>query len=179
MSDEDITLRYEFDGALMQQAIVAWKSAGSKRKSPIRSFAMGGAIGLVLVAGMVVLLEFFPKSGLKIEHFSGALVGASLVFLYWQWQHMRTVKQVLAITFKSETARGEMTCIIGASGLNFRSSFGDSLLKWVAIDVVYALKGGTGLRIGGQTIPLPDAALPEGMKAAEFRAQIEKWRVAA
>ncbi|MBT8389655.1 MAG: hypothetical protein KJP13_08410, partial [Altererythrobacter sp.] len=71
---------------------------------------------------------------------------------------------------------GEISLRIDAQGVDMRDDVSMQRYAWAAIDAVQKAKGATVLRTGMSMIAIPDAAIPEGMSASDFRARLNGWR---
>ncbi|MEK6215756.1 MAG: hypothetical protein N2B03_00915 [Boseongicola sp.] len=126
-----------------------------------------GILGIALAVAAFGLTPWFVGAG---------LIGAGVMiatFTYLQRTRMSRFWDELG---RHWDRAGETEVRLDASGLSIRDKVSQRTLAWDAVDAVKAVRGGTVFRSGISMLVIPDAALLNGLKPNEFRAQIAVWR---
>jgi len=178
MSDAPIRLRCRMNPELSIRAMRAGiKEKPLRARRPWMRFAV---LIICVVLGMfggnaLARLGWMPPGEVALGFGLGFL--AALVL--WQVTWSRQSRRVARRFERAQQIAGETEMELGPEGFTMRSQLGESRMRWAAVQAVFALAGGSALRIGATTIAMPDEALPEGMTPEDLRARIENWRAAA
>jgi hypothetical protein len=131
-------------------------------------------LATMIVIALLMQIPAIQRGGLAfVAGLAAGLVVMLLFLIGFVLINRRRLQRALA---REQDRRGTVTAQLDAEGCHFTSSFGETRLAWRSIDTVIDLGTGTGLRSGLLVYPLPNAALPEGLAAAAFRARLEDWR---
>lgn len=165
MTDE-LRLTYTVPREMMLRAIRSWGPA------------TGGFDWMLAAIAAVLLLIYFvgaPVLGWSfLAFFLGMGSGIGIVWLKTVRRHRKVLRTVL----DAQDRAGPKTLDVGPDGLRIETAQSLTSQRWTAIDRVIALDDATVLLSGGTVLPVPDAALPEGVAPSAFRARIEDWRTA-
>ncbi len=169
MSDP-MTVTFGFEKRLFRHAVMTFFFSAVPR--PSTSYR----IVFWLVVWLTVLAAVITIGALKIPPVTAG-IGAVIAFGLWilALQRVRMAKFYSALA-EHWTRTGDMTATFDANGAHFTQSESEMRFSWVAVDDVVRTKGGTVFRIGMSMITIPDAALPNGMSAKDFRARLDDWR---
>ena len=172
VSDDAIVVTFAYNRALSRRAMSGWWQSVVPPE-PFLKRAIKWAVIWFVILGISLLVAAF---GLTAWFVGAGLIGAAVMvcaFTYLQKTRMSRFWDELG---RHWDHAGETEVRLDASGLAIRDNVSQRTLTWAAVDAVKAVRGGTVSRSGISMLVIPDAALPEGMKPNEFRAQIADWR---
>ena len=170
--DRTVRVMIAYDRALWRRAMTGWWQS----VVPPAPFVQRAIFWAVIWAGLGMLAGAVTIWGLTPYYVVAGLIGAALligVFTYLQRTRMSQFWNVIGTHWD----RAGMTeAVFGPTGVTLTDAVSHRELSWAAIDAVAAVRGGTVLRSGISMIAVPDAALPDGMTARDFRSRLATWR---
>ena len=155
---EPLELSYQMTPQLQLQAAYGWTVNGAVGGVTwVRVFWI--VLWFVLVFAMLGILQggavrFYGL--IAVMAIGGFMVvnGISCVFMN---------QRILQLYGKIVQGTGNVTFRLREDALSISDEASSTRLERAAIDDVIALKGATGLRLGAQTKPIPDSALPDDL----------------
>lgn len=168
-------LRFSYDPALVRELLetgarcVAARDRGWRSLLPIGG---GLAAGALMVGAAAVLPA---AAGVEID-LLGVLAGAGTGALLLSVIHALAQRATARILAASAAYREPVEMELRREGILMRTDLAETALRWSAVDEVVDLRRGLGLVTGAAVLPLPDAALPEGMDREGLRRLIALWR---
>lgn len=168
-------LTYQLTPDMLNRAMMSWAQAKPDRAQKLRLAVYGAAGFVALVAVVVVLLrlEFLNRSALF-----GALGGFYLAIGLWFVMHRASVRKLFGLANAALARQGAVRAVFSADGVEMTTANSFGRMDWDCFDDVVALPDASVLRAGGVVYAVPDAVLPDGVSAPEFRAQLTRWREA-
>ncbi len=173
----EIECRYRVSPALLEAAINAGAAGKGRGQRPAWWIPMWVVVGVAIGFAVVVAGSLYDTKVPALAIFFGSagfLAGLAL----WQVTWKQQLLGILAAHEEAAEKAGEVVSRFGPDGIDSRSALGQSFSKWPGIGAVLEIPGGTAIRMGATSMPVPDEALPEGMGGPEFRARLDSWRVA-
>ena len=173
---DEIVLRFTWNAALYREASGAVLQAVTGRQGGRRwPFVLGTFLVWVLsVAGIVALLQLDVLVPRDLLLFSFGVLAMCAVWAALAWRMQR---RHVAMAMGSVAHAGPILLRVSAQGIATEMATSRGAIDWPAVSAVLPGKLGLYAVIGGaQAMPLPDAALPEGMDRAALAARIEGWR---
>lgn len=171
-SVDAFTVSFVYDRPLWRRAMTGWWRSVVP-PDPFVKRAIFWAVVWFLIGALTLvlsLLEIPPSFVFAGLIGAGFLVG---IFGYLQRTRMSRFWDVVGSHWDKA---GETEAVFSANGVTFTDAVSRRELSWEAIDAVKGMRGVTVLRSGISMIAVPDANLPVGMDAAQFRARINAWR---
>lgn len=169
---EPIELSYRFDTKLLPAAMNGWWRSAV----PPVKFVHRAAFWAVVWLGLLILAGAIGRFGLSPVFVIAGILGAGVMvagFAYLQRTRMRQFYRIVGTHWERA---GEITVRFDAQGVRMRDAVSERRFDWAGIDAIQAAKGATVFRSGMSMIAIPDAALPGGLSAQAFRAQLREWQ---
>ena len=164
---ERIEVTYSADADLMRAASKSWA-----RKGSVLPAVLGGLLlGLALIAIPELVLGVTVTPG----HIMAAVVGAVCILILWQITHWRHLRQITGATMDVAATSGPIEASFDARGMTFRTSVNEGWMDWKIVSDITPLPRGTGLRVGGTVVAIPDSAVAEQMTPKVFRDRLATW----
>lgn len=147
---------------------------GSRRELVL---TLAGAVGLIAAAGLLpVPFGLYTLDGAIIALWGAA--GGLLAVLLVVIPHMRRAR--VAADLRTRIRHGEVRVRLSAEGVESESALARGLTRWPGVAAVSESPGATLIWFGALiAMPVPDAALPEGVTRADLLGRIAAWREAA
>ena len=141
------------------------------------AFTVSGAVALM---GAVALLPpafgFYPLDGAIIALWGAA--GGLLAVLLVVIPHMRRAR--IDADLATRLRHGEVRVRLSAEGVESESQLARGLTRWAGVAAVSETPRATLIWLGALVaLPVPDAALPEGVSRGDVLSRIAAWREAA
>lgn len=173
-TSDSIEVTFTYDRPLWRSAMTGWWRSVVP-PDPFVKRAIFWAVVWLLIGVLTLIL-----SALSIgpSYVFAGLIGAAFligVFGYLQRTRMSRFWDIVGTHWDKA---GATTARFNAEGVFLTDQVSRRDLGWDAIDAVKGLSGVTVLRSGFSMIAVPDSALPSGMDAKAFRAQLDRWRTA-
>lgn len=139
-------------------------------------WTVAGTVGLIAGLALApVAFGLYPLDG-AIMALWGAAAGLLAVLLV-VLPHMRRAR--IAADLATRTRQGEVRVRLSAEGVETQSEVAESLTRWPGVALVSETPRATLIWLGALiALPVPDAALPEGVTRADLLARIAAWREA-
>ena len=146
---------------------------GGRRLAPPAAIAFG-----VLLALLFALMRVFaPEPGEIIAGAIGLASGSFAAIFALSYMAGRHRRSLLEAEIALRKSRGAQTIQAGPDGVESRCAGERHFIPWSAIHRVEEAPQGLVLFITELAwLPLPDAALPSGLKRREARSRIDAWR---
>ncbi len=170
----EIALHYRFDTKVLPAAMTGWWRSAVPPVKFVHRLLFWGVVWL----GLMALAVAIGTAGLSPTFVVAGIVGAGVMVLGFAYLQRTRMRQFYKIVGAHWDHTGEISVRFDASGMEMTDALSERRLKWGAIDAVQKAKGVTVLRSAMAMIAIPDGALPEGMSAKAFRAQLNAWRIA-
>lgn len=172
---EAIHLTTGFDRRHFRRALTGWwQSAvpGPTFTSRVIHWALiwGGLLTLTMVLGYAGIEPVFVLAG---------LIGAGVLVLAFAILQRTRMGRFFDEIARHWDAAGRAEVVFDEAGLVMEDDVSRLELQWPGVEAVRRARGGTVIRSGMRMIWIPDADLPSGLKARDFRARIRQWRIAA
>lgn len=169
-------MTYEAPLEMVERATTSWaKTEQSSRRKWLHmglffvACIVGG--GLIGFSGVMRWLPDFFLLGVGL----GFYLGFGFLFVMYR----RNMKKLFAMMEEQFAKQGPTHAVFSAEGVSFRSNHSTAQSTWAGYDAVTALADATVLRSGGVVYPVPHDAVPEGVDAATFHADLVRWQKAA
>lgn len=173
-ADEAIRLTITYDRSLWRSAMTAWWQS----VVPPAPFVQRAIFWAVVWIGIGVLTMALYAFGIGPGFVFAGLIGAAfLIGIFGYLQRTRMDR------FWDEVGRhwlsaGATEATFGPGGISLTDQVSQRDLTWPAVDAIAGRKGVTVIRSGISMIAVPDAELPRGMTAKDFRQRLDLWRSA-
>lgn len=144
---------------------------GSRRQLVV---TVAAAVGLIAVAALIpVPFGIYPWDGAIVALWgaAGGLFAVLLVVI----PHMRRAR--IAADLRTRIRHGEMRVRLSAEGMEMETDVARGLTRWAGVAAVSETPRATLLWLGALiALPVPDAALPEGVTRADVLSRVAEWR---
>jgi hypothetical protein len=170
------TIEYKISMSLLQRAMTSW--AKPQRPLWIRGLRLAGLVAIGGVVGAV--LAFAGAFNALPEHFlTGVLVGFYIGLLFWLVMHRIGIKKLSGFTSALLHRQGPTLAVFSADHVEMSNQTGQAKMEWRAYDQVIRMRDATALKSGAMVYPIPHSALPEGVSADAFHADLSRWQAEA
>ena len=138
------------------------------------AFTVAGAVALMAaVALLPPAFGLYPLDGAIVALWGGA--GGLLAVLLVVIPHMRRAR--IDADLATRLRHGEVRVRLSAEGIESESALARGLTRWPGVAAVSETPRATLIWLGALiAMPVPDAALPEGVTRAELLKRIAAWR---
>lgn len=178
-TDQAIELAYRVDADLIYETMKATgRALMARRERKTRSGWRALGVWLVIMVGLAALIDLLSAAELSVEIlyvFLGVIVGFAIYTAFLN----RAYRRVARLMAASPVYAGRLTTVMDASGVRISGDAASIRLGWQAVEGVLALKSGLALIVPSELVPIPDAALPEGLSREALQHRIQAWRDAA
>jgi hypothetical protein len=177
MTDDAIRLTLTFDPEVTRAALAQPLSKGKKRpqwQKLVLAVLGGGVFG----AAAIVILRLGFGLNDALAYLMSAVVGASLIYLYWRFVAQRGMAQIIDKLAALDAQEGATEASFSAAGVTLVSANAQSHLGWAVIASIDPVPGGTALLFGASRLAVPDACLPPGLDGESFRTRLHRWNAA-
>lgn len=169
-------MSFEVPMEMLRRAMTSW--AKPKRPLVQKLKRLGvlvfcGALAGVLI-GVSGVLDRIPDAFVF-----GTLVGFYIGLMFWWIMNRRDLKRLSGFVATQLEKRGQTHAKFSAEAVEMTTNLSSARSSWGAYDQVILMADATALRSGGVIYPFPHAALPEGVDAATFHADLVRWQKAA
>lgn len=179
-ADAPVVIRHRVDDALLYETMVLTGRKMMARRDPARRRSGWRALGIwvLILVGLAALIDGIRAAELRMEILY-VLLGMIFGFAFYTVFLNRSYRRLARMMAANPVYSGERIVTLDPGGAEVRSAGAVNRLDWRAVEGAIQLKHGIALMVPNDLIPLPDAALPEGLTRAELLARIERWREAA
>ena len=173
--DESIAIEIEWSPALLGEVFSLNMTAdGSRDRKRHRRTVV---LMVVVIAALVLLRSFPMNSGIPNNLLWFALglmvMRAIVTFVHIPAMNRRRVSR----TMSSPLFEGPLSVILAKSGASLNQALSSTLYDWAAVSHIQNEPLAAHLMLGEVlSIPIPDAALPEGVTRDELLGRVETWR---
>ncbi|QMU56760.1 MAG: hypothetical protein GKR98_00205 [Boseongicola sp.] len=171
MSD-NISVRFAYDRALTRRAMTGWWQS----IVPPEPFLKRAIIWAGIWFGLLLVTFAITAYGLTPYFTVAGLAGAGVMVAAFSYLQRTRMSRFWDEVGSHWDRAGETQVDFNQMGVRIRDGVSERRLKWSAIDAIKTVKGGTVFRSAVSMLVVPDAALPGGMTAKDFRAQLTDWR---
>ncbi len=170
-----ITVSITYDRALWRRAMTGWWRSVVP-PDPFVKRAIFWAVVWFLIGALTLTLSFLDIPPSYV--FAGLIGAAFLVGVFGYLQRTR-MSRFWDVVGRHWDRAGVTEATFSPGGVSLTDEVSRRDMTWQAIDAIKGMRGVTVIRSGISMIAVPDAALPEGMKAQAFRDRLRAWRDAA
>jgi len=179
--NDALTLRIPVDDAFHKLL----SSGAGQAAKPVSVVAIAAPLG---VATAVAVLAYFVLSSLdRFSDHTGSLalvlsalsLGFSAGHLTAFYAHLNPFRPTARLKAAFAEAAGELVLHLGPDGATVQSSHIETRICWPAVTRIIHDMDGVILIASGLPLPIPSAALPEGLRTSDLKARLETWRGAA
>ena len=168
-------LTYQLTPDMLQRAMMSWANPLRSRAQKLRRGVFGFIIFCVLVTLLVVLLRYEIVTNGNLV---GLLVGFYGAIGLWFVTHRYSSRKLFGFSNDALARHGPVEAVFNADHVTMTSKISTGQMGWLCFDDITALADATVLRAGGMVYAVPDAALPDGVTPAAFRADLTRWKEA-
>ncbi|MBB3993211.1 hypothetical protein GGR95_000839 [Sulfitobacter undariae] len=169
------TLTYEIAPEMLHRAMLSWAQPVRSRRAKMLRVVLGAVGFVVLVAAIVVLLQYdIVSRGFLL----GGLIGFYAGLILWYVIHRTSTLKLVGFSDAAMKRQGMIETVFCADHVTMTTQISKGRMDWRFFDDVSALTDATVLRAGAMVYAVPDAALPHGVSPAAFRDDLIRWREA-
>jgi len=177
--NDTIELKYQVPADLMLAAAYSSslnpngrRQSKSTKGGSFKSIVYWTIFFLALIYLFNLLHVVSPRKDLVLGGFFGMAASLALYMIICT----RINGRLKRLAADREHLRGETITTFGEIGFSYVTNHERYEVRWTGVDHIVELNGGTGIRIGAGTLPIPDSALPEGLSSEAFRSQLLQWK---